>query len=90
MSALGAPILAGLAPPRGALVAIAALAVLAVLDRIPLSAYRPHQDDGRTPRRRRRQVRVVGEHPPPTTVHRLDQPAITAPRSQAKDGGRRC
>ncbi len=87
MSALGAPILAGLLPPRGALVGIVALLALAVLDRIPLRAYRPHQDDGHTPRRRRRrvraQVRASGradrqDAPPAVTLTRLDQPP--APR----------
>jgi hypothetical protein len=45
---------AGIAPSGGALAGLLALAALAILDRIPLSAYRPRQDDGRTPRYHRR------------------------------------
>jgi len=59
-----------------------ALAALAVLDRIPLSAYRPRPEGGRTPRRRRRPRRTVevwadqDDTPPTVTVARLDQPPV--------------
>jgi hypothetical protein len=75
---------AGGLPPRGALVGIVALVLgFLVLDRIPLSAYRPREDDqrdGRTPRRcrSRAHVQLIREDQPTTIVRRLDQPAITA------------
>ncbi len=72
MSALGAPILAGLLPPRGALVGIAALVALALLDRIPLRAYRPRADRDRLPRHRRRHAATV-------TLTRRDQPPAPPP-----------
>jgi hypothetical protein len=74
MSPPGAPIVAGLLPTRGALVGIAALIALAVLDRIPLRAYRPRPDRARDRIPRHRPAR-----PDPTvTLTRLDQPAAPA------------
>jgi hypothetical protein len=72
------------APTAGAIACLAAVAAMCLLDRIPLSAFRPRTDDGRTPRRRQRprvqvQVEEVWDESPPTTVRRLDQPAITRP-----------
>jgi hypothetical protein len=84
----------GAVPSVGAVACLLAVAVMLVLDRIPLSAYRPRQDDGRTPRRRRRpgarvrvEVEEVGDEPPATTVRRLDRPrrpAITAPPARPR------
>jgi len=71
MTPFGASILAGLLPPRGALVGIAALVALALLDRIPLHAYQPRADRNRNPKHRppRRAPTVTltrpDQHPPP-------------------------
>ena len=80
-------------PPAGAIACLAAVAVMLILDRIPLSAYRPRTDDTRTPRRRRRcrRVRVEAEQawdePPATatTVRRVDRPAIPARPTHRRD-----
>ena len=72
-TAMSAPILAGLLPPRGALVGIAALVALAILDRIPLRAYRPRADRDRIPRHRRRRAPTV------TLTRRDQQPAPPPP-----------
>jgi hypothetical protein len=96
MSALGAPILAGLLPPRGALVGIAALVALAVLDRIPLRAYQPRADRYRIPRHRppRHAPTVTltrpDPHPAPPPGRAIKQrlpssPAIT-PRTDTREG----
>ena len=71
-TAMSAPILAGLLPPRGALVGIAALVALAILDRIPLRAYRPRADRDRMPPPRRRRAATV-------TLTRLHQPPAPPP-----------
>jgi hypothetical protein len=83
---------AGAVPPVGAVACLLAVAVMLVLDRIPLSAYRPRQDDPRTPRRRRRprasvEVEEIGDESPATTVRRLDRPrrpAISAPPARPR------
>ena len=76
-------------PPAGAIACLTAVAVMLILDRIPLSAYRPRHDDGRTRRRRRRRVRVeaaqVPDDPAATTVGRLDPRAITARPAHRRD-----
>ncbi len=78
-------------PPAGAIACLTAVAVMLILDRIPLSAYRPRTDDTRTPRRRRRcrRVRVeaaqVRDEPSATTVGRLDQRAIPARPAHRRD-----
>jgi hypothetical protein len=96
MTTLGAPILAGLLPPRGALVGIVALIALALLDRIPLRAYRPHPDDrDRIPRHRPRRAPTVtltrpDPHPARPAGRAIQQrtptsPAI-APRTDTREG----
>ncbi len=76
-------------PSVGAVACLAAVAAMLLLDRIPLSAYRPRHDDGRTRRRRRRRVRVeaaqVPDDPAATTVGRLDPRAITARPAHRRD-----